>query len=233
MPKKEYKIISVGGSIIIPKEGFNIEFLKDFRRLILERVKKGERFILVIGGGATCRVYQRAAKEVVRLSNEQLDWLGIYITRYNGEFVRLLFGDLAYSEVIKNPTIKLITNKPIIIAGGWKPGCSTDKDAVLLAKTYGAKQVINASNVDFVYAADPKTHPQARPIKKMSWLEFRKIVGDKWQAGANLPFDPLAAKEAEKMDLKVIFVKGTNLRALGEALDGSGVEGTVIHDELR
>ena len=52
------KILSVGGSIIIPKTGFDIDFLKKFRRMILNRVKKGEKFILVIGGGATCRVFK-------------------------------------------------------------------------------------------------------------------------------------------------------------------------------
>lgn len=230
MPKKEYKIISVGGSIIIPKEGFDLGFLKKFRQMILGRVKKGERFILVVGGGATCRAYQRAAKEAANLSNENLDWLGIYTTWYNAEFVRLLFGEYANKEIIKNPTKKIITDKPIICAGGWKTGCSTDKDAVLLAKTYGVKQIINASNIDFVYTADPKTHQDARPIKKISWAEFRKIVGDKWRAGANLPFDPIAAREAEKMGLKVVFVKGTNLRALEGALDSGKVEGTIIQN---
>jgi uridylate kinase len=58
-----YTIISVGGSIVIPKTGFDPAFLKEFRALILKEVKKGRRFILTIGGGATCRQYQAALKE--------------------------------------------------------------------------------------------------------------------------------------------------------------------------
>jgi uridylate kinase len=73
-----YKILSVGGSIIIPKTGFDIKFLKKFRAMILARVKKGEKFVLVIGGGATCRVYQDALKKTTKISNVDLDWLGIY-----------------------------------------------------------------------------------------------------------------------------------------------------------
>ena len=46
----KYKILSVGGSIIIPKTGFDISFLKKFRNLILTEIKKGNKFILVIGG---------------------------------------------------------------------------------------------------------------------------------------------------------------------------------------
>jgi uridylate kinase len=53
--KTNLKIISVGGSIVIPKTGFDIPFLKKFRQLIINEVKRGSRFILVIGGGATGR----------------------------------------------------------------------------------------------------------------------------------------------------------------------------------
>ena len=41
---------------------------------------------------------------------------------------------------------KVKTNRPIIVAAGYKPGCSTDYDAVLLAKTYSAKELFNFSN---------------------------------------------------------------------------------------
>ncbi|MFA7653691.1 MAG: UMP kinase [Candidatus Magasanikbacteria bacterium] len=223
-----YKILSVGGSIIIPKTGFDIEFLKKFRELILARVKKGDKFILIIGGGATCRNYQAAAKAVAGLNNEELDWLGIQTTWFNGGFVKSLFGKLAHSEVIKNPTKKIKTSKPIIIAGGWKPGCSTDNDAVLLAKAYRAKTVANLSNIDFVYDKDPNKFYDAKKIEKISWVEFRKIVGDKWVAGANVPFDPKAAKLAQKLKLKVVFVKGTDLGEVKKMLNDEACRGTVI-----
>src|SRR3989339_587180 len=129
-----YKVLSVGGSIIIPKTGFDTEFLKKFRALILSRVKKGDKFVLVVGGGATCRQYQKAAVDVAKLSSTDLDWLGIKTTWFNAEFVRLLFGNYAHKFIVTNPTERLTTEKSIIVAGGWKPGCSTDKDAVLLAK---------------------------------------------------------------------------------------------------
>ncbi len=226
----KYKIISVGGSIIIPKTGFDIEFLKRFSNLIIEQVKKGDKFILVVGGGSTCRMYQKALGETLKVSQNDLDWLGIYTTWYNAEFVRLLFGKLAYQEIIKNPTKKIKINKPIIIAGGWKPGCSTDYDAVLLAKTYDVKEIINASNVSHVYTSDPKIDKDAKPLEKATWQEFRKIIGDKWTPGANLPFDPKAAKEAEKLKLKVLFVKGTELSELKKGIIGEAVNGTIIYN---
>ena len=227
--KQPYKILSVGGSIIVPPQGFDISFLKRFRKLILSRVKKGEKFVLVVGGGGTCRTYQQAAKKVAGLKDVELDWLGIYTTWYNAEFVRMLFGNLAYKEVVKDPTKKIKTNKSIIIAGGWKPGCSTDYDAVLLAKNFGAKELVNLSNIDYVYTADPKKVKSAKPIKNLTWSEMKKIIGKKWTPGANLPFDPKATILAAKLGLKVVFAKGTDIAQVKASLGGKQTKGTVIN----
>lgn len=228
MSKSQYRIISLGGSIIIPSEGFNIDFLKKFRELILARVKLGEKFILVIGGGSTCRKYQQAAKDTTDVSAVELDLLGIYATHFNARFVGLLFNGWAEPELIINPTKKVKSKKPILVAGGWKPGCSTDYDAVLLAKTYGANELINASNINYVYTADPKKDPNAKQLPKLTWPEMQTIVGDKWTPGANLPFDPKAVKESAKLKLKVSFVKGTDLTEFAKVLSGAEFAGTVV-----
>jgi len=229
----KYKILSVGGSIIIPKTGFDISFLKKFRNLILAEIKKGNKFILVIGGGATCRDYQQALTKVVKTSDTDLDWLGIYTTWFNAEFVRLMFGKDASSFVIKNPTdkkiLKQVQNKKIIVAGGWKPGFSTDKDAVLLAQNFGAKEVINLSNIEYVFDKDPNKFKDAKKIEKISWADFRKnVVGYKWVPGKNVPFDQVASNLEEKLKLKVSILKGTNLIEVKKALTGKKFKGTVI-----
>ncbi len=227
--KKDWKVLSVGGSIIIPKDGFNTEFLKNFRKMIVDRIENGERFIIVIGGGATCRNYQQAAKSVVDLSNQDLDWIGIHTTIYNAQFVRFLFKDIAYSEVVTDPTQKVDTDKSLIIAAGWKPGCSTDKDAVLFAQTYNAKEVFNLSNIDFVYDKDPNQFDDAKKITDIKWNEFQKIVGEEWDPGLSAPFDPIASKLASEMKLKVSILCGTNLLTVANALSGTQFMGTVIH----
>lgn len=223
-----YKVLSIGGSIIIPPTGFDIEFLKKFRNLILSEIKKGQKFVLVVGGGDTCRRYQKALIGVRKINNEELDWMGIYTTHCNAEFVRLMFGDYAYGEVLKQPTKKVKTAKPIIIAGGWKPGWSTDYDAVQLGKMYGAKEVVNLSNVDYVYDKDPRQHSDAKKLSQISWVDFKKIVGDKWLPGANWPFDPIASKIAASAKITVKFVKGTDLNTVKKVLSGKKFNGTVI-----
>ena len=224
-----YKVLSVGGSIIIPKTGFDTAFLKKFFALILNRVKKGDKFILVIGGGATCRQYQNAARAVAGLSDAKLDWLGCASTLFNAEFVRMLLEKHAYERIIVNPTEKIKTNKSIIIAGAWKPGSSTDKEAVLLAKTFNAQEVINLSNIDYVFDKDPNKFSDAKKIEKISWKDFRKnVVGYKWVPGANLPFDPIASGLAEKFELKVKIVNGKNLEEVRKVLCGGKFKGTTI-----
>jgi len=114
-----------------------------------------------------------------------------------------------------------------LVAGGWLPGCSTDYDAVLMAKNLRIKEIINISNVEYVYDKDPKKHVNAKKMEKMSWVEFGKLVGTKWKAGMNAPFDPIASIEARKLNMKA-YIIGKDLTNLENLLDGKKFRGTVI-----
>ena len=224
--KKTY-IISLGGSLIVPNE-VDYKFIKKFRELILKKVKAGNKFIIVCGGGGLNSKYNEAGKKIRKLNNNELDWIGIHATRYNAQFVRILFGDLAHGKIITDPHQKIATKKPIIIGSGYEPGWSTDYDAVYLAKTYGAKSVANLSNIDYAYDKDPKKYKDAKKIKEISWKDFRKIVGNKWNPGLNAPFDPVASKHAQKLGLKVIIAEGKNIKNLEKIFEGEKFQGTVI-----
>ncbi|MFA6423742.1 MAG: UMP kinase [Candidatus Magasanikbacteria bacterium] len=229
MNKNKVVVLSLGGSLIVPKTGFDIIFLKKFKNFVLKRIRLGERFIIVCGGGNTARVYQEGVKAVSELTSEDVDWIGIHSTRLNAHFMRTIFRKWAHPVVVKNPTIKLKWKSPILIAGGWKPGWSTDYDAVKLAELYGAKQVINLSNVEYVYDKDPNKFNDAKRIENINWKDFRKIVGNKWIPGANLPFDPIASKEAQKDGLTVAIIKGDNLEEIVKVINGGEkIVGTII-----
>ncbi len=225
--KKDIFIISLGGSLINSGE---IEplFLKNFKTLLLNQVKKGSRFILITGGGKPARDYLQALNQISKVTSQDLDWMGIYATRLNAQLIRLMFGKLAHKQIIEDPNLKVQFKEKIIIAGGWMPGRSTDDDAVRLAKAYGAKTVINLSNINYVYTKDPKKYQDAKKITNISWRDFRKIVGNKWDPGKNLPFDPTAAKLAEHLKLKVIIANGKNLSNLKNIIVNQPFEGTII-----
>jgi len=221
-------ILSVGGSIIIPKDGFDTPFLKQFCRMIRAQVEKGQTFILVIGGGKTARDYQQGLQSIVRAPDADRDWIGIYSTVLNAEFVRLLFKDIAYDTVIQDPTVSVSTTKPLIIAAGWKPGWSTDNVAVLLAKTYGVTHIMNLSNIAYAYTKDPNMYKDAQKLTHTTWKEFRNIVGNTWDPGKSAPFDPIASKTAQEAGIAVSILDGKNLANVKKAIEGKPFDGTRI-----
>jgi len=225
-------VISLGGSLINPGQ-VDVAFLKKFRALILNQTKKGNRFILITGGGKLCRDFQHALSNITKPSPNDLDWVGISSTWLHADLVRLMFGKLSHSTIIKDPNKKVAFKEKILVAGGWMPGRSTDDDAVRLAKVYGADCVINLSNINYVYTKDPRKFKDARLIKEISWKNFRKIVGNKWDPGKNLPFDPTAAKLAEKNGLMVVIANGKNLGNLKNILEEKKFKGTIIRSQIR
>lgn len=227
LKKKETIILSLGGSIIVPDD-VDYRFLRRFRDFILRHVRAGRRFVIIPGGGRTCRRYQAAAGRITKLTKDDLDWLGIHATRFNAHLLRTIFRGHAHPRVIKNPTEKLKFRESILIGSGWKPGCSTDYDAVLMARNLRADRLVNLSDIRYVYDRDPKYHKDARPLREMSWKAFRRIVGNKWDPGANLPFDPIAAREAQRIGLEVAIMNGRDIKNLDNYLSGKAFRGTVI-----
>jgi len=223
---RDVVIISLGGSLIVP-EDIDIEFIKGFKSLIISQLKK-HRFILITGGGKTCRKYLNAAKEIKEITSDDGDWIGIFTTRLNAQFMKTIFKEYAHPNIISNPTQKIDFKEDVLFAAGWIPGCSTDNDAILLAKNLNVKTVINLSNIDYAYDKDPKKYPDAKRIEETTWKEFRKIVGNKWDPGLNAPFDPIASKQAEQLGIKVIIMNGKNLKNLENCLDKKKFIGTII-----
>lgn len=223
----EIIVISLGGSIMVP-EDINVKFLKDFRKLIIKHIRKGKKFIIISGGGKTARRYQGAASEIVKLNKNDIDWIGIHGTRLNAHLLRTMFRDYARKTIVKDPTRRIKWGEKVLIAAGWKPGFSTDYDAVLLAKQFKVKTLINLSDIDYVYNKDPAKYRNVKPMKEIEWRDFRKIVGDKWDPGLNKPFDPVATKEAQKMKMKVVIMNGRRVKNLDSFLSGKKFRGTVI-----
>lgn len=220
------KVISLGGSIIVPDK-IDIVFLKRFKKLIFKLSKK-EKFIIVCGGGKTCRKYIEAAQKMSKNSTQDLDYIGIQATRLNAELVRVVFDKKAYKQVIYNPKRK-VKFKKILITAGDKPGSSSDHDAVILADTYNCKEVINLTNIDYIYSKDPKKYKKAKPIKEISWKGFIRIIGNKWVSGKNYPFDPVASRNAQRKGIKLKLLNGKNLKNVEKCLLGKEFKGSIVN----
>jgi uridylate kinase len=232
-------VISLGGSVIVPDK-VDTEALNRFARTIIELLKKdaGRRFIVVVGGGGPAREWQRAYRTAALLmgepeDNSQADWIGIMATRLNAQLVKAVFGGYCADDVVTDPTAgnggRFFTGR-VLVAAGWKPGFSSDNDAVLLAKRFGIKTVINISNIERVYNSDPKTNVAAEPLDSISWKDYRRLIGgDEWIPGKSLPFDPVASRNAEEAGIEVICAAGSDMENIRRIFCGEPYIGTRIH----
>jgi uridylate kinase len=228
-------VISVGGSIIAP-DGVDEEFIYQFVSLIREFLEadKTRRFILVSGGGGPARAWQSAYRNAAgRLGgagviNDEADWIGVMATRLNAQLVKAVMGEYCVQDVVIDPSQVGPLVGRVLVAAGWKPGFSSDYDAVLLAERFQADKVINLSNIAQVYTDDPRKDPAAKPIETISWEDFRALVGDEWVPGKNVPFDPVASRQAAKIGIKVICAAGRDLPNLRKILAGESFFGTTI-----
>lgn len=225
-------VISLGGSLIVPNGGIAVDFLKKFNEFIRSQLKSHpeRQFFIITGGGSVARHYRDAGREVIgrELSPDDLDWLGIHATKLNAHLIRTIFRDVANQRIIKHYDIIRKVDEPVVVASGWKPGWSTDYCAAMICEDYGAKTIVNLSNIAHVYDTDPKDNPNAKPFDKISWTDFRKIVGDTWDPGMNAPFDPIASKKSQELGLKVVIMKGDDFENLEKYFKGEPFEGTVI-----
>ena len=227
---EKIQVLDLGGSIVAP-EVIDTDFLKRMRDFLVSWLEEDRerRIILIIGGGAPARKYQQAYRGTdEEPSAEELDWIGIMATRLNAQLVKAVMGDWCRDPVVTDPTAVKTMSGRVLVAAGWKPGWSTDYDAVLLAETFGAGTILNLSNIKKVYTADPRLDPEARPLDALSWEEYQRMCGDTWTPGKNTPFDPVATKKARELRLKVIAADGKDLENLGRIFKEEEFVGTVI-----
>jgi uridylate kinase len=230
MHTSEIIVMSVGGSLIVPDQ-IDTDFLSSFKTLIETETAQGRRFIIITGGGKIARRYADAAKTVSVLDNEDLDWLGIHATRLNGHLLRTIFKETAYPVMITNPddVLDVPASAKLVVASGYRPGASTDLRAIQIAQRVGAHKVINLSNIDYVYTDNPKTNPNAEKIEDITWEAFRKLIPETWDPGLSSPFDPIAAKEAQTLNMEVACINGEKLDSLQAYLNNEPFVGTRIH----
>lgn len=176
------------------------------------------------------RHYRDAGAEITghELTPDDLDWIGIHVTRLNAHLFRTIFRDLAYPRIIKHYEFIQKPDKPIVIATGWKPGWSTDYGAVTLAQDYHIETIIKMSNVSHVFDKDPYRYQDAKPFEKLSWKKYCVMIGGKWSPGQHAPIDPMAAKFASKIKTRVFYLNGRDLENLEKAIDGKKFTGTII-----
>ncbi|MCX8206083.1 MAG: UMP kinase, partial [Candidatus Micrarchaeota archaeon] len=123
-----------------------------------------------------------------------------------------------------------LESNDIVVMGGTLPGITTDTDAVLLGERVGSKRLVNVSNVDAIYTADPRKDRSARKIARMTHTELAMMAAqsDTRKAGENFVFDMLACKLLSRAGMEAHFVSGADLKGLENAIEGKKHGGTVV-----
>lgn len=227
-------VVSVGGSLFSGGDA-EARFLADLGDL-LGALGRTRPLVVTTGGGRTARAYIRLGA-ALGLTHVEQDELGIDVTRLHA---RLLAGRIGLPTASHPPAtvreaVEALRHGSPVVLGGTEPGHTTDAVAALIAVRLRAARVVNATDVDGIYDADPRSHTGARRFPAIGWPALLDLLG-KGGAGApgqNLPFDRLGAEALARASIPLAVVDGRDLANLRRAIEGGRFEGTIVGDGER
>ena len=160
---------------------YNDAVIKNIVLQIKQAVENGLQAAIVVGGGNLWR--GRAANPI--MSRIKADHIGMMATVMNAIYLEESFRLLGVGAKVMTPipignftTVyekdnaqKLMARQTVVInaAGLGHPLFSTDTVTALRAAELEADMVLFAKNIDGVYTADPKTNPDAKKYKTLSY----------------------------------------------------------------
>lgn len=225
---KGVKVISLGGSIIIP-ENKNDFFLHKFKQVLKESYAK-YKFVLACGGGSVARAYQTVLGHEHR-NYKELSLAGIRATRMNAALVMQLFGKEANDTLprsMKEVKNELSKNK-LVVCGSlrYADNETSDSTAAKLADYLGA-EFINITNVAGLFTKDPRKYHRAQLIPYENWSRFEKRAKEiHYKPGQHFVLDQKAAGRIHKKKIKT-YIIGKNAHNLDKLLKGKKFKGTTI-----
>ncbi len=221
-------VLNLGGSVLAP-DAVDVAYVRKAGGL-LQRLARSHRVLVVVGGGRVARRYIEAARELG--ANETfLDEMGIEATRLNA---RLLIAASGASCCPQPPTglheaMLASRTHAIVVMGGTHPGHTTDAVTAMLGERAGALRVVIGTNVRGVYSADPRTHPRARFLPKVTGPQLVAITRDMAAtAGPAGVMDPLAARIVARSGVPTSIVDCRDLRNVEAAARGRRFRGTIV-----
>ena len=227
---KEIIVISLGGSLIVPKH-IDTLWINKFKEKITKLTKK-YKFVIVCGGGFVAREYITILKNEHKTQKQQ-SMAGISVTRMNARIMMQIFGDIANKELPLN--MKHVSNtlqkKDIVFCGALKyaPNQTSDSTAAKLAD-YLKARFINITNVDGLYTNNPLKDKKAKLIKKISWSDFEKIaLSIKYHPGQHFVLDQKASTIIRENKITT-YIIGKKISSFRNLLNNKDFIGTIIKD---
>jgi len=201
-------VIRIGGSVVASPP--NPEIISRYADLLRELKKKGHELVVVVGGGSLARDFIKIAR-AIGLSESDQDKIAINVSRLFAQLLAMKLGDLGLERIptsVDEAAERLETDK-IVAMGGIKPGMTTDAVAAMVAERIRAELLVKATDQDGIYTKDPKKHPDAKKIDKLSFDDlFQLFEQNKHKAGIHQILDPEAVRILQKERTKTVVVNG-------------------------
>lgn len=220
-------VIRIGGSVVATP--VNTRLIGEYVEILKRLQAKGHKLAVVVGGGALAREFIKIAKEL-GLKEKDQDELAIFVSRL---FAQLFIKKLAGLSCEKIPSTieeaaKCLEKGKIPVLGGLKPGMTTDTVAALAAEGVNADVLVKATDQEGVYDKDPRKHPDAVKLNRISFEDLSKVLAEKkHRAGIHQILDPEAVKVLKAKRIRVYVLNGFKPENILSAINGENV-GTVI-----
>ncbi len=188
-PKYHRVILKISGEALAGTHGFGIDPLvvDSIARQIMEVLGFGVELAVVVGGGNIWRGQAGSSKGMDRAT---ADYMGMLATVINalalmdalekhGVVVRVQTAiemkEVAEPYIRRRAITHLEKGRVVIFAAGnGNPYFSTDTTAALRAAEIEADVMLKATKEAGVYDADPRTHPEARMLEEIRYLDVLK-----------------------------------------------------------
>jgi uridylate kinase len=226
--QKQVIVLSLGGSLIIPDD-IDVNYLKNFKKIVLKNTRKYQ-FIIVCGGGSIARKYINALREIGMNETFQ-SFAGISATRTNARFMSYFFNqDQKIGIPSKISEVKDYIKKYNIVFCGaleYHPHQTSDSTSAQIAEHFKI-DFINLTDVKGLHDKNPKEHKDAKFISEISWKDFDKMASKiKFKPGQHFVLDQKASKIIMKSKITT-YILGKDMNQLDNLLNKKKFIGTKI-----
>ncbi|MBX5321434.1 MAG: UMP kinase [Candidatus Bathyarchaeota archaeon] len=220
-------VIRLGGSVVATP--VNTSLIAEYTEILKKLKMKGHELAVVVGGGALAREFIKIAKEL-GLAEKDQDDLAIGVSRLYAQLFAKMLGKAGCEKIptsVEEAT-ECLEKGRIAVLGGLKPGMTTDTVAALVAERINADTLIKATDQEGVYTKDPRKHPDAVKLDRLSFEDLPKVLAEnKHKAGIHQILDPEAIKILKAKRIRIHILNGFKPENLLLAVEGRNI-GTII-----
>jgi uridylate kinase len=179
-------LLKLSGEALMGDQGFGIspEMIKYVAEEVQSICDLGVQIAIVVGGG---NIFRGIAASSFGMDRASADHMGMLATVINSLALQdalekqgiqtrtqsaISMHEVAEPYILRRAVRHLEKGRVVIFAAGTgNPYFTTDTAAVLRAQEIHAEILLKATKVDGVYDADPVTHPDARFLKDVTYMD--------------------------------------------------------------